>query len=164
MDVDAIEQRAGDFSHVALDHWRGAHALARLVIEVAAGAGIHGRGQHEARRKAERHRGAGDGDGVIFKRLAHDFEHIARKLRQLVKKKQAVMGKRDFAGPRNDAAADESRIGDGVVRRTERPLRDQAGGCVQHSGNGVNLGGLERFFKGERRQDGRQTLGQHRLA
>jgi hypothetical protein len=62
MNIDAVEQRAGDFGHVALDHGRRTHALARLVVEVAAGAGIHGGGQHEARRKAERHGGARDGD------------------------------------------------------------------------------------------------------
>ena len=120
VDVDAVEQRAGDFGHVALDHGRGAHALARLVVEVAAGAWIHGGGQHEARRKGERHGGAGDGDGVVFERLAHDFEHVARKLRQLVEKEQAVVGQRDFAGARHDAAADQPRVGDGVVRRAER--------------------------------------------
>ena len=36
--------------------------------------------------------------------------------------------------------------------------------AVEQTGDGVDLGGLQRFFKGERRQDGRQPLGQHRLA
>jgi hypothetical protein len=40
MDVDAIEQRAGDFADVTLNHGRGAHALARLVVEVAARASL----------------------------------------------------------------------------------------------------------------------------
>ena len=48
VDVDAVEQRAADFGDVALDHGRGAHALAGLVVEVAAGAGVHGGGEHEA--------------------------------------------------------------------------------------------------------------------
>ncbi len=52
MDIDAVEQRAGDLGDVALDHGRGAHALARLVVEISAGAGIHGGGQHEARRES----------------------------------------------------------------------------------------------------------------
>jgi hypothetical protein len=119
VNVDAVEQRAGDFGHVALDHGRRAHALARLVVEVAAGAGIHGRRQHEARRKAERHGGARDGHRVIFERLAHDLEHVARKLRQLVQKEQAVVGQRNLAGAGNDAAADQAGVGDGVVRRAE---------------------------------------------
>jgi hypothetical protein len=37
VDVDAVEQRAGNLGYVALNHGRGAEALARLVIEVAAG-------------------------------------------------------------------------------------------------------------------------------
>ncbi len=51
MDIDAVEERAGDLGDVALDHGRGAHALARFVVEIAAGAGIHGGGEHEARRE-----------------------------------------------------------------------------------------------------------------
>ena len=45
VDVDAVQQRAGDLGDVALDHGRGTHALARLVVEVAAGAWVHGGGR-----------------------------------------------------------------------------------------------------------------------
>ena len=126
-------------------------AFARLVVEVAAGAGIHGRRQHEARREAERHGGARDGDRAVFERLAHHLEHVARKLRQLVQKEHAVVRQRNFAGARNDAAADQPGVGDGVVRRAERALRHQPGRGIEHAGDGMNLGGLERLFKGERR-------------
>jgi hypothetical protein len=37
MNIDAVEQQAGDFSDVALNHWRSTHALAGFVIEVTAG-------------------------------------------------------------------------------------------------------------------------------
>ena len=164
VNVDAIEQRAGDLGHVALDHRRRTHALARLVVEVAAGAWVHGRGQHEARREAERHGGARNGDGVILKRLPHHLQHVAWKLRQFVEEQQAVVCERDLARTRNDAAADQACVGDGVVRRAEGPLRNQARGCVQHAGDGVNLGGLQGFVKRERRKNRRQPLGQHRLA
>ena len=53
VDVDAVEEGAADFGDVALDHGRGAHALAGLVVEVAAGAGVHGGGEHEAGGKGE---------------------------------------------------------------------------------------------------------------
>ena len=164
MDVDAVEERAGDLGDVALDHGRGAHALARLVVEVAAGAGVHGGGEHEARGKAERHGGAGDGDGVVFERLAHDFEDVAGELGQFVEEEQAVVGEGDFAGTRDDAAADEAGVGDGVVRRAEGALGDEPGGGIEDAGDGVDLGGLERFFEGERREDRRQALGEHGLA
>ena len=63
-----------------------------------------------------------------------------------------------------DAAADQAGVGDGVVRRAERPLGDQPGGGIEHAGDGVDLGRLQRFVEGERREDGGQALGQHRLA
>jgi hypothetical protein len=40
VDVDAVEQRAADLGDVTLDHRRGAHAFAGLVIEVAAGSRV----------------------------------------------------------------------------------------------------------------------------
>jgi hypothetical protein len=36
VDIDAIEQRAGDLAHVALNHGLGAMTFARAVIEIAA--------------------------------------------------------------------------------------------------------------------------------
>src|SRR5579872_3343372 len=45
-------------------------ALARAVIKVATGTGIHGGGQHETGRESQRHGGSGDADGSIFERLS----------------------------------------------------------------------------------------------
>jgi len=53
VDVDAVEQRAGNFGDVALDHGRSAVTFARGVAEVTARTGIHGGGEHEARRKCD---------------------------------------------------------------------------------------------------------------
>ena len=119
VDVDAVEQRPGDLRDVALDHRRRAHALARLVVEIAARTRIHGGDEHEAGGKAERHGGARDGDRVVFQRLAHHLQHVARKLGQLVQKEDAVVGQADLAGAGDDAAADQAGVGDGVVRRAE---------------------------------------------
>src|SRR5215475_1971000 len=41
VDVDTIKQWPRYLGHIALDHGRGAVALARTVIEVATGTGIH---------------------------------------------------------------------------------------------------------------------------
>ncbi len=114
--------------------------------------------------KAERHGGARDGDGVIFQGLAQDLEDVAGKLRQLVEKEQAVVGQRDLAGPGDDAAADQPGVGDGVVGRAEGALGDEARSGVEHAGDGVNLGGLQSLFEGERGEDGGQALGQHGFA
>ena len=139
-------------------------AFARAVVEEAARAGIHGRGQHEARGKSQRHGGAGDADRAILQRLAHDFEHVAGEFREFVQKEHAVVRERDFAGPRNHAAADQPGIGNGVVRRAKGTDADQARSRIEHSGHAVDLRGLERFLERERRQDGRNALGQHGLA
>ena len=63
------------------------------------------------------------------------------------------------------AAADQSGVGNGVVRG-ERKGRTphQSGAGIEHAGDAVNLGGLQRFFKGEGRQDGRHAFGEHGLA
>ena len=59
--------------------------------------------------------GAGDGDMAVFERLAQDFEDVARELGELVEEEDAVVGEGDFARAGNGAAADEARVGDGVV-------------------------------------------------
>ena len=61
---------------VALTMRRRAGALAGLVAEVAAGAGVHGGDEHEARGEADRHGGARDGDGAVLEGLAQDFEDV----------------------------------------------------------------------------------------
>ena len=164
VDVDAVHERAGNFGDVALDHRSGALAVAGAVVVETAGAGIHGGGEHEAGGEGERHGGAGDADCAVFERLAQDFEDVAGEFGEFVEKEQAVVGERNFAGARDDAAADQSGVGDGVVRRAVGAGSDQAGALVEDSGDAVNLGGLERFFEGERRQDRGHALGEHGLA
>src|SRR5438034_11287690 len=73
------------------------------------------------------------------------------------------MCQRNLARFRYRAAADQSGLRDGVVRRFEWPLGDQTAASRQ-TGDGMDPGYLERLFKLERRQDRRQTLCQHCLA
>ena len=40
----------------------------------------------------------------------------------------------------------------------------KSGARIEHAGDAVDLGGLQRFFKTKRRQDGGHALGQHGLA
>ncbi len=69
-----------------------------------------------------------------------------------------------FARPRHaGAAADQPRVGNAVVRRSERPLVQQAAGTAQQTRDAVNLRGFNGLFEGERRQHARQTLGEHGL-
>jgi hypothetical protein len=73
------------------------------------------------------------------------------------------MRERDFAGARDSAAADETGVADRVVRRAKRALADKPCAPGQPRDR-VNLGQFQRGFKFERRQNGRQPLGEHRLA
>ena len=91
MDVDAVEQRPGNLRNVTLDHGRRAVALAGGVAEIAARTRIHRGGQHEARREGHRNGGASNGDGTVFQRLAHYFEHVALKFGQLVQEQHTVV-------------------------------------------------------------------------
>ena len=69
----------------------------------------------------------------------------------------------NFPGTRNDTSANQARIGDGVVRRTIRTGSHQSSSRVQNSSDAVDFRGFKCFFRGERWQDGRHALGQHRL-
>jgi len=70
VNVDAVQQRPRDTLLVAADHAEGAGALVDRVAVIAAGAGVHRGDEHEIGRKREGAGGAGDGDDVIFHRLA----------------------------------------------------------------------------------------------
>src|SRR2546425_12705186 len=54
--------------HDALPIWRRAVTFARRISEVAAWAGVHGRGEHEARGKRHADGRAGDGHVTVFER------------------------------------------------------------------------------------------------
>ena len=60
-------------------------------------------------------------------------------------------------------AADQSRVGNGVMRRAKRPVMQKAAASPQNAGDAVDLGGLDGLGEGQRRQGSRETLGQHRL-
>jgi hypothetical protein len=90
---------------------------------------------------------------TVFQWLTHDLEHVARKLWQFVQEQDAIVRQRDLARTRNGSAANESSVGNRVVRRAKRAHADQSSAGIEHAGNTVNLGGLEGLFKGERRQD-----------
>jgi hypothetical protein len=73
MDVDAVEERAGDAGHVALDVWGRTVAGVIRVAEIAAGAGVERASEHETGGIGQRDGGARDGDKAVFERLAEDL-------------------------------------------------------------------------------------------
>jgi hypothetical protein len=74
-----------------------------------------------------------------------------------------VVRERDLAGARDCAAADQPRVADRVVRRAEGPLGDEARPARQ-ARDRVNFRQLQRGLEFERRKDGGEPLGEHRLA
>src|SRR5207249_3741663 len=77
VDVDAVEQRAGDALEIALDlGWRAGAGVDGITV-VAARARVHRRDHHAAGRVVERGDGAADRDAAVFERLAHHFQHLA---------------------------------------------------------------------------------------
>jgi hypothetical protein len=164
VDVDAVEQRAGDLADVALDHGRGTHAVARLVVEVAAGAGVHGGGEHEARGKLRLMAAR----AMVTVPSSSGWRRTSRTLRgnsgSSSRKEQAVVGERDLAGPRDHAAADQAGVGDGVVRRAEGPVVTRPWSASSTPATEWILVVSSASSKAQRREDGGQPLGQHGLA
>lgn len=92
LQVDAVEQRAGDAVEVFSDGAGRTDALPRGMVVIAAGARVHTRHEHESRRVVYCVFGTGYGDMAVFERLTHHFEDAAREFREFVKEKDAVMG------------------------------------------------------------------------
>src|SRR5256885_1263660 len=75
------------------------------------------------------------------------------------------MGEAHFTGSRHaGAAAQETGVGNRVMRRTKGPFFDQSRTGRQQSRDAVDLGGLQSLTETERREDPRESLGEHRLA
>ena len=97
LQVDAVEQGAGDAVQVLLYLSGAAHAWLRGGVVVAAGAGIHAGYEHEAGGIFHVALHARDTDLAVFQRLAEYFEHVAAEFGQLVQKENTVVGEADFA-------------------------------------------------------------------
>ena len=97
-----------------------------------------------------------------LERLAQHFEHAAVPFGQLVEEQHAVMRERNLAGPRVAAAADQR---DGARRVMRRAVRAHPP-CSRRkpAGERGDRRGGERLFLGQRRQEARQPLREHRLA
>ena len=119
MEVDAVEQRAGDALAVVLDLSGGTAAIALGVTEVPAGAGVHGGHEHEVGGEGEAARGPRDGDAVVFERLPQNLEGGPAEFGQLVEKEDSVVGEGDFAGAWIGASAEEPGVRNGVVGGAE---------------------------------------------
>ena len=98
VDVDPVEQRAGDPGAVALDVQRRAAAGVGRVAEVAAGTGIHGRREHETCREREAHGRPAQRDDAVLQGLAQHLQHVAAEFGQLVEEQHPAVGQADLPG------------------------------------------------------------------
>jgi hypothetical protein len=115
VEIDPVEEGAGDTRPVALDRQRRAGAFVMGIAQIAAGTGIHGGDEHELGRIGEGDGRPGDGDGVVFERLAQRFDDMVAELGEFVEKEDAVVGQGDLTGAGIGAPADEPGVGDGVL-------------------------------------------------
>ena len=116
VEVDAIEERAGDALAITLHLERTAAAFAFQIAEVAARTGIHRGHEHELGWEGYAAGCARDRDFAVFQGLPHHFERGAFELGKLVEKEDAVMREADFARRGDGGAAQQANIGNGVVR------------------------------------------------
>ena len=107
--------------------------------------------------------GAGDRHFAALQRLPQRVERLRLEFRQFVEKQYAVMGERNFARPRMQAAADQSRHAGGMMRRAERPPVGQRA-ALDLAGDRGDHGDFQQFGRRQRRQNRRQPRRQHRFA
>ena len=163
MDVDAVEQGTRHTGEVALDAERSADAVVLRIAEVAAGTGIHRRGEHEARRIAQAHRGARDRHDAVLHRLAQHLEHVLAELGKLVQEQHAAVREAHLARPRIGAAADQAGVRDGVMRCPEGAPGDERLAQGQDARDRVDLRRFERLVETHLGQDRGEAAGEHRL-
>ena len=117
-------RRARDSLPIRGEPLRGTTALDGRIAPRTARAHVHRADELEASREESVSSDAGDRDDAVLERLPERLEDGARELRQLVEEEHAVMGERDFAGPRTRAATDDGGRRRAVVRRPERWNRE----------------------------------------
>ncbi len=161
--VDAVQDGAGDAAPVAKQLLVPAQAGAAGVAQEAARARVHGGDQLELGRVVDGAARPGEDHVPLLERLAQGLEDVAPELGQLVEEEHAAVGERDLSGARRGGPAHQAGVRDGVVRRAEGAL-DEEPPLPEQAGHAVDRGGLERLVTAERREQARQAAGQHGLA
>ena len=165
VDIDAIEQRAGDAGHVAF-HARefGGGGFARVDGAFAGVRGVHGGDEHEAGGEGDGGMGARDGDHAGLEGLAQDFENGTGEFGEFIEEKDAMVGEGDFAGARDRAATDDGGAAGGVVWRADGAGADEGFALGHEATGGVDAGGFEGFLTCEGREDGGEAFAEHGFA
>ena len=115
LDVDSIQQRAGNLAPITRHLIGRAAAFIQIVPKIAAGTRIHRRNQLELGRKVCLARGTRDGDAPRLQRFAQHLQHAAVKFGQFIKEQYTMVRERNFAGFGITAAAHQRHAARGMV-------------------------------------------------
>jgi len=89
---------------------------------------------------------------------------MTMKFRQLIQKQDAIVRQAYFAGSGHRPAADQSRIGNRMMRGSERPRGYQSGLIAKQAGDGMDFCCLNRFLESHWRQNRGKPSSEHRLS
>lgn len=153
VEVDPIQQRAGHSRAVSSNHAWITAASIRTVAEEAARTGVHRGHQSDLSREPQGHSGTGDHDLTVFEGLPKRVQDVSAVLRELVQEKDTVVSEAYLSGPRDPAAAHQTRIRDGVVRGSEGSGPDEGLSRREHPGRRVDPRDLDGLFQGRRGED-----------
>jgi hypothetical protein len=95
---------------------------------------------------------------TLLQRLAQDLKDMAAELWQFVQEEDAVVGQRHFTGHRHVAPADQSGVGDRVMRGGTRARGDHRRAGAREAGEPVDSGCLKGFREGHGGQNGNSAL------
>ena len=122
MQVNAVQQRAGNPLPVALNRTGRAAAFPHAGTIIPALAGVHGGNQHKTAGVGGGAVYPAHGDAPVLDWLAQHLQRFAAELWQFVQKQYAVVGQADLAGAGHCAAARNGCGADTVVGAAERSL------------------------------------------
>lgn len=91
MKVDAVQERPGNFREIFFDLVAGTGAVMARVGEKTAAARVHRTSQQEPGRETQRFVRPGDGDFMIFQRLAQGLQDVTVEFGQFIEKQYAVV-------------------------------------------------------------------------
>ena len=164
LNVNAVQQRAGNTIEITADLMLGTAALLLLTPEEAAGTRVHTCYKHETGLILSLILYAGDGDDAILQRLTKSLQCVTAEFRQFIHEKDAIVGHADFTRTGIRSATNQTGHRCAMMRRTEGTCSHQTTSWRQFASDGMNSGCLKRFIESQRRQDPRQAASQHRFA
>ncbi len=122
LQIDTVQQRAGDASTVLGHLLRSATAGLEGVTQMTSGAGVHGSHQLEAGREGCSAAGAGDVSLPGFQGFAQYIQHAAGEFGYFIEEQDVVVGQGHFARPGIAAAAGQGNSRSRVVGSPELAL------------------------------------------